>query len=206
MCGLADLYRGGRGIPLDCMEAVKWYLAAAERGNAAAMNNVAFLFRQGEGCVQNYGEAYKWYRAAAEKGIAMSMHHLGYLHMHGLGVPQDDEDAERWFELFERACTVDEAFAWGMRYMDAPVGYEADTASAKRWLTLAASKGHTGAAQKLEELNRRPSSFMDKLKSPRGKKAADKAKGDKDKVSRMSVCVCFYDDCVCVFVCLFVAG
>ena len=48
------------GVPPDYGEAIRWYRQAADRGNAAAMNNIGWLYQHGRGVPQDYGEAMRW--------------------------------------------------------------------------------------------------------------------------------------------------
>ena len=55
------MYQNGQGVPQDYKEAVKWYLKAAEQGNAIAQNHLGVMYDQGKGVTQDYKEAAKWY-------------------------------------------------------------------------------------------------------------------------------------------------
>jgi len=63
-------YQNGRGVPQDDAEAIKWYLKAAEKGDAAARNNLGWMCQNGRGVPQDDAEAVKWYLKAAEQGNA----------------------------------------------------------------------------------------------------------------------------------------
>ncbi len=47
--------------------AMTWFRKAADQGNAAARNNVAWLCQNGWGVKQDYPEAMAWYRKAADQ-------------------------------------------------------------------------------------------------------------------------------------------
>ena len=61
------LYYKGIGVPQDKVEAAKWFLKAAEQGNAEAQLNIGLMYDNGEGVQQDKMEAAKWYRKAAEQ-------------------------------------------------------------------------------------------------------------------------------------------
>jgi TPR repeat protein len=79
-------------------EAVKFYLMAAEGGNAAAQHQVAALMSGEKATEEQLGEAVKWYSRAAERGYAPSQFQLGVMHCTGRGVVVNLEEAVRWYE------------------------------------------------------------------------------------------------------------
>lgn len=66
---LGDLYRSGRGVLQDAVEAAEWYHKAAGQGHVQAQYILGTMYVDGEGVVQDYAEAAKWYRKAAEQGL-----------------------------------------------------------------------------------------------------------------------------------------
>ena len=61
------LYTGGRGVPKDEVEALRWYRIAARKGNEKAMSSIGVYYEEGDGGLSvNYAEALKWYRRARE--------------------------------------------------------------------------------------------------------------------------------------------
>ena len=58
------MYANGLGVPQDYKEAVRWYQAAAEQGNADAQNNLGFMYDNGWGVPQDYIHAFMWYSLA----------------------------------------------------------------------------------------------------------------------------------------------
>ena len=61
-------------------EAMKWFLRAANQGDARAEVCIAVLYRDGLGVKQDYIQAMNWYLKAAEKGEAPAMTGIGYLY------------------------------------------------------------------------------------------------------------------------------
>ena len=96
---LGNMYRRGEGVPLNVVEAVKWYRLAAEQGYANAQFNLGFAYANGYGVPQNAAEAAKWYRLAAEQGYAIAQLNLGGMYATGRGVPQDYLAAYVWFSV-----------------------------------------------------------------------------------------------------------
>jgi len=58
------MYDFGKGVQQDDTEAVKWYLQAAEQGNAKAQFNLAVMYACGKGVLQSGEAAADWYYKA----------------------------------------------------------------------------------------------------------------------------------------------
>ena len=56
------------GHKQDYNKAFKWWLLAAEQGNAYAQNFLGRCYENGRGVDKDLNEAIKWYRKAAEQG------------------------------------------------------------------------------------------------------------------------------------------
>lgn len=59
------MYERGQGVPQDEGEAVKWYLKAAEQGNAKAQLILGVKYIKGNCVPQNYIQAHMWFNLAA---------------------------------------------------------------------------------------------------------------------------------------------
>src|SRR5262244_4459696 len=79
------------------LEAIKYYLAAADRGHAGAMNDLGGVFEYGIGVPKNFATALMWYEKAAEYGNAASMNNLADLYRYGRGVAPDLPAAANWY-------------------------------------------------------------------------------------------------------------
>ena len=62
---LANLYRGGLGVPRDLARSAQWAERAARQGHAPAQFNLGFLLDKGMGVDRDAAAAYQWYRRAA---------------------------------------------------------------------------------------------------------------------------------------------
>ncbi|MFN7710586.1 MAG: tetratricopeptide repeat protein [Holosporales bacterium] len=84
-------------------QALEWYRNAAERGNIAAMVNIASLLHQGRGCEADQAtknqEAILWLRKAAEKGCRLAMTNLGCMLQKGCE-SQLNQDTQRQEAMF----------------------------------------------------------------------------------------------------------
>jgi localization factor PodJL len=86
-------------VKKDIDIARRYYMQAAERGNAKAMHNLAVLDADGGGKGANYKNASQWFRKAADRGVADSQFNLGILYARGIGVEQNLAESFKWFSL-----------------------------------------------------------------------------------------------------------
>ena len=63
-CNLGYMYRNGRGVEQDNVEATTWYRKAAWPWGAMAQCNLGHMYRNGRGAEQDHVEAATWYRKA----------------------------------------------------------------------------------------------------------------------------------------------
>jgi TPR repeat protein len=96
---LGTMYAGGRGVPRDDGEAVRWLLHAADQGDPAAQFQLGVMYVKGYGVPQDYGEAARWYGLAAEQGNPQAQFDLALLYATGEGVPQSNVSAHMWLNL-----------------------------------------------------------------------------------------------------------
>ena len=97
--GSARFYEKGLSVKKDVDIARRYYMQAAERGNAKAMHNLAVLDADGGGKGANYKSAAQWFRKAADRGVADSQFNLGILYARGIGVEQNLAESFKWFSL-----------------------------------------------------------------------------------------------------------
>ena len=94
-----DYDLGINGKPQDDAMAVKYYRLSAEKGYAAAQNNLGYCYDIGNGVPQDYKEAVRLYRLAADQGYALAQYNLGYCYQYGQGVTKDLDEAIRLYRL-----------------------------------------------------------------------------------------------------------
>lgn len=97
--GMGLLYANGFGVPLDDIEALKWYGLAAEQNHPNAQNNLAVMYANGWGVTQSDDEAFKWYILAADQGIVEAQTAVAKMYLRGFGVAQDNVQAHKWFNI-----------------------------------------------------------------------------------------------------------
>jgi TPR repeat protein len=134
------------------LEAIKFYLNAADRGHTGAMHELGGVFEYGIGVPKNLATALLWYERAAELNHTGAMTHLGELSERGRDVPQDFANASYWYE---KAAALGNADAMNdlanlLRYGR---GVVPDLPAAANWYRKAAQLGHPGAMNSLGELS-----------------------------------------------------
>jgi hypothetical protein len=93
------MYAKGQGVAQDYAEAVRWYLMAADQGDAPAQNNLGFMYANGQGVLQDFAEAVRWYRLAADQGNSPAQNNLGAMYTNGEGVAQNYLLAHMWANI-----------------------------------------------------------------------------------------------------------
>jgi len=96
---LGVLYRKGRGVPQDDVQARQWYVKASAQGQAKAQYNLGTLYLNGEGVPKDYQQALRWFRLAADQGEALAQTKIAIMYDEGQGVPQDFVQAHKWYNL-----------------------------------------------------------------------------------------------------------
>jgi septal ring factor EnvC (AmiA/AmiB activator) len=92
--------RGGEyvsGDRADYGQALKIWLAEAQKGSAEAQYYTATLYEKGAAGQPDFAKAAEWYRKAAEHDDRRAAISLGRLYEQGLGVKKDNAEAFKWF-------------------------------------------------------------------------------------------------------------
>ncbi|MFV1876462.1 hypothetical protein [Nioella sp.] len=97
------LYKGVNGVPRDLTRAWELADAAAEAGNAEALNTLGAMSEEGVLGSPDYDAAAAYYRQAMDGGSAGAYSNMGALYAQGFGVAQDDTQARL---LFEQAAAL----------------------------------------------------------------------------------------------------
>lgn len=96
---LGLMYAGGRSVPRDDAEAVKWFRLAAHQADPVAQFQLGVMYVKGYGVPQDYDEAARWYRLAADQRNPQAQFDLALLYVAGEGVPQNYISAHMWLNL-----------------------------------------------------------------------------------------------------------
>ncbi len=137
---LGALYRDGKGVRHDHVEALKWFRKAADKGDRTAYNNIGIMYSVGLGVQKDLGEAAMWFRKGAELGSVGAMENLGTLHASGQGVPIDFTEAAKWWRrsaergYAQAQCKLATLYAQGR-------GVPQDNVQAYIWFSLGLARG-----------------------------------------------------------------
>ncbi|MBQ7273311.1 MAG: SEL1-like repeat protein [Bacteroidales bacterium] len=94
-------------MPPDYEKGRYWYEKAAEKEDAAALNDLGVIYDQGLGVENNYAQAVSYYMRAAKAGSASGCNNLAYAYYNGQGVTQDINLCVQWLE---KAYDIDKDF------------------------------------------------------------------------------------------------
>ena len=84
------------GVEADPVEAVKWYLRAAEQEIAPAQCNLGLCYQSGRGVERDIQKAIHWFLRAAKQGDKTAQHNLGiyYASLEAEAAREAEEQAE----------------------------------------------------------------------------------------------------------------
>lgn len=91
------LYANGFGVPMDDVQALHWYGAAAEQGHAEAQHSLGVMHANGWGVEMNDDRAADYYRLSAVQGFVPAVMSLAQICHRGMGVKEDVVDAYAWY-------------------------------------------------------------------------------------------------------------
>ena len=150
---IGKMYEGGwGGLPQDYTEAAKWFLKAAERGDAEAQYEISGMYQIARGVPQVDAEAHRWKLAAAEQGLIIAQRTLGLNYETGMhGAQQSFSDAMKWYlRAAVQGDEMSQTFLGGLyRYGN---GVPQNHAEAIKWYLMAAEQGYFSAQYALGEL------------------------------------------------------
>ncbi len=96
---LGQVYRLGRGAPVDLARAANYYASAAKQGHIDAQGNLATLYFFSDDDPAKRNEAIGWWRSAAKAGDTRSQYMLGILLFNGDFLEKDYVQAYGWILL-----------------------------------------------------------------------------------------------------------
>jgi TPR repeat protein len=64
---VGDIYAAGKGVPIDLVEAFKWYARAADKNWVPAQCKLGDLYASGTGVTKDMDRAIYWYTKAADE-------------------------------------------------------------------------------------------------------------------------------------------
>lgn len=124
--------------------------AAATRGDADALFQLATKYEDGEGTQRNLETALRYYRQSADRGNVHAQTYIGVIYDKGRGVQQDDSEALRWYKKAAQNGDPQAQFNLGVFLIDGR-GTNADESEGWKWIRKAAEGGHPDAKFAVEK-------------------------------------------------------
>ncbi len=149
---LGEMYREGRGIAKDEVQAFKWYSKAAEQGNDVAQFGLGWMYQEGRGIAKDEVQAFKWYSKAAEQGNDVAQFALGWMYQKGLGTAKDEVQAFKWYSKAAEHGNSDAQCVLGLMYQEGRGEVVKDEVQAVAWYRKAAEQGNDVAQFALGEM------------------------------------------------------
>lgn len=144
------LFEKGKGFydSEDYVEATKWFMKAADAGNADAQYHLSLMYYNGYGFPENREKAVYYEMLAADQGHARAMYNLGVDYETGSGVPQNYKKAMEWYVKSSEAGDADASGAIGFMYFNG-YGVPVDTEKGLQFLTKGVEGGSDYSARVL---------------------------------------------------------
>ena len=141
---LANIYDKGKYIAADKAKASKFFLKAANAGDAESQYIMAERYRKGIGVDASPESAFSFYLTAAENGIGVAMYRVAQCYENGLGIDINKDSAAQWYCKaanygIEEAVIKHAQFLYDRGLKDKAV----------EWLESAANNGNQSAMEAL---------------------------------------------------------
>ncbi len=112
----------------------------AERGSAAAQNNLGIHYQKGDYVERDDEQAVKLFRKAAEQGLAEAQFNLALCYDSGRGTEQDWGQALEWYRRAAEQGLAEAQHNLGIKYAKG-MGVDMDSVQAVQWYRRAAEQG-----------------------------------------------------------------
>ena len=113
---LAEMYRLGKGGKKDLAQAAKWYIKAAEQGDAYAQYWAALSYYYEWGVKQNYKKAFQFMKKSAIQEDADAQSMLGDFYRDGIGCKENKKQAIVWWEKAAKQGETEALTSLGKAY------------------------------------------------------------------------------------------
>jgi uncharacterized protein len=131
----------GYGHARDAAAAVRYHVAAAERGSADAAFELSVLYRAGDGVPADQDESMRWTVRAAKLGSTRAMGNLGVMYATGHGVKRNPATALDWYAKAADAGHAKSAYTAGVMCLTGDGGLPVDEGRATDFLARAEALG-----------------------------------------------------------------
>lgn len=126
----------------DFAQAHKYWLIAAEKGNAIAQNAIGAMYENGKGVQKDSAKSIEWFEKAAAQGNASAQSSLGVAYNIGQGVPQNYAKSMEWFQKAAAVETDGYSAAWIAMMYEAGEGVKKDDTLAIEWFKKSVAQGN----------------------------------------------------------------
>ena len=113
---LGFLYVAGKGVDEDIEESLKWFLVAADKGDAISQYMVGGIYI-GDDKLKNPSESFKYFSKAAEQELPNAMLYVGLAYLNGDGVEKDYTKALRWLSKAAKLGVANANYNIGVMYV-----------------------------------------------------------------------------------------
>jgi serine/threonine protein kinase len=103
MAELGECYRTGDGVPMDGLEATRWFLRSATAGDSAAMVSLGGMYWLGDDVPQSDDDALRWFQRAADLKNPAGLYDLARFYEEGRGVARSVDKAK---QLYQQAADL----------------------------------------------------------------------------------------------------
>lgn len=141
----AEIYARGMGVPVNPVEAARWYGRAAEQGVTEAQFRYGAMLLQGKHIPRDKAKAEKLMQAAAEAGNPMAQYNYGQLMMVNHPGETGLDIAFPWFEKAAQARLADGEYAVSQIYANGTLKIPRDEKKARTFLERAAKQNYDTA-------------------------------------------------------------
>jgi len=146
---VAEILSRGLGMPLNNVEAAKWYQLAAEQGIPEAQFQYALMLLDGTYVEKDVNGAWALLEAAAEAGNVLAQFNFAQLIVDREPGEAGMAKAVAYYERAAKAGLADAQYAMAEVYANGVGGKKRDEKDARRWMELAARQGYDTAELEL---------------------------------------------------------
>jgi TPR repeat protein len=133
---MAQMYRHGKGVPMNIHEAITWYKRAFDGGFPEAAYRLGRLYTQGSVIGKDIKKALHWHSKAARADHVPAMVALGNHLARGAGIEKDLSAAATWYGKAAKSKNAGAQFVYGLMLCDGR-GVAIDRIAAYVWICRA---------------------------------------------------------------------
>jgi len=128
----------------DAEEAARWYLKAAEQGDAESQCRIGYFYYIGVVYDRDFSSAREWFARSADQGFHWGQFFLGEIYRNGYGIKSSNRTACKWYRAAANQGNNYARMNLGRMYLEG-MGVKKDPETAERWFELAGLDGETPA-------------------------------------------------------------